>query len=215
MSPLNPDSPPPRATAASTWRNLDDASWLFWCPDFLTQPEAQHLFDVFAEALPWRQDALTLFGRKVLQPRLVAYLGDPDAHYTYSGLTLSPEAWHPLAASLRTRLDDFCQTRFNSVLCNFYRNGQDSMGWHSDDERTLGVNPIIASLSLGTPRRFVLRTRTPPLRKEEMLLTPGSLLVMGGALQHRWQHALPKTARPIGGRINLTFRSLQTGHLGC
>jgi alkylated DNA repair dioxygenase AlkB len=133
---------------------------------------------------------------------------EPEAVYTYSGTTFAPNAFTPSLLQIKTDIESFTESKFNSVLANLYRNGQDSMGWHSDDEPELGSNPIIASLSLGEERVFKLRHRKDKTLKMDVPLPHGSLLVMSGAMQHQWQHALPKSARAMSPRINLTFRQV-------
>ena len=173
--------------------------------------EAGHdrLFQSLYTEIPWQQQVITLYGRAVASPRLSAWYGDPGAVYRYSGLRLEPLPWTPVLLEIRQVVTDLAETPFNSVLLNLYRDGQDSMGWHSDAEPELGRNPVIASVSLGAVRRFVLRHKK---RKEQHIaleLEPGSVLVMAGALQHHWRHALPKTRQVVGPRINLTFRLIQ------
>jgi alkylated DNA repair dioxygenase AlkB len=160
--------------------------------------------------VPWRQDTITLFGRPVLQPRLSAWMGEEDAIYTYSGLTLAPSPWTPEVRALRDLARDAIGEELNSVLLNMYRDGHDSMGLHSDDEPELGPAPCIASISLGATRTFVLKPKrkkstTAPIRVE---LTHGSLLVMRGATQKNWVHGVPKQLRVAAPRINLTFRRI-------
>jgi alkylated DNA repair dioxygenase AlkB len=147
-----------------------------------------------------------MFGRWVDSPRLSCWMGDPEARYRYSGALFEPEPWHPAIAQLLPRLELACGVRFNSVLLNRYRHGRDSMGWHSDDEPELGPEPVIASLSLGEPRRFLMRMRADHAMKAEWRLAHGDLLVMRGDCQRVAQHALPKMAGVSGERINLTFR---------
>ena len=177
---------------------------------FLAENEADQVLECLWRELEWSQREITLFGRRLMQPRLIAWYGDSDAVYSYSGLTLPPLPWHPVLKKLKTRIEQCCGSRFNSVLANAYRNGRDSMGWHSDNERELGAEPVIASLSLGAPRRFLLRPRTrnavEPGGPLALSLAHGSLLLMKGASQRRFQHAVPRTKRPVGLRINLTFR---------
>ena len=182
--------------------------WL--APDFLSAPEAAALLAHLTTAVAWEQRSIRLFGKKVPQPRLTAWYGDADARYAYSGLRWEPRPWLPALADLRQRLEAATQARYNSVLLNLYRDGQDGMGWHADDEPELGPAPVIASVSLGATRRFRLRPRadgpaagTPASGVD---LPAGSLLLMRPPTQQHWQHALPKTARPIGPRLNLTFR---------
>jgi alkylated DNA repair dioxygenase AlkB len=147
-----------------------------------------------------------MFGRWVDSPRLSCWIGDPDARYRYSGQTFEPHPWPQVLLPLRVRLRKELGIDFNSVLANLYRDGRDAMGWHSDDEPELGAEPVIASVSLGAARRFVLRRRDDHTVRNAFLLEPGSLLVMRGSSQRDWQHALPRTAKPVGPRINLTFR---------
>ena len=152
---------------------------------------------------PWRQDSIVLFGKRHLQPRLTAWYG--DASYTYSGLRLDPLPWTALLAELRAAVEAASGHRFNSVLLNYYRNERDSMGMHSDDEPELGPEPVIASLSYGATRSFVLRHKRNK-RTVKLDLHDGSLLLMSGALQSNWLHGVNKSARTIGERLNLTFR---------
>lgn len=155
------------------------------------------------ESLDWEQRHLVMFGREVAEPRLSAWYGDES--YTYSGVTLEPRPLTRELHELRTICEQVSSTKFNSVLVNLYRNGDDSMGWHADDEPELGPTPVIASVSLGATRRFRLRHR----RTREIVehdLTGGSLLVMSGASQSAWMHAVPKQRRITEARVNLTFR---------
>jgi alkylated DNA repair dioxygenase AlkB len=175
----------------------------------LAPEDAQALQQQLTETLPWSIHRIRLFGRWVDSPRLSCWIGDPQAVYRYSGQTFAPHPWTQALAALRDRLREELGVPFNSVLANLYRDGRDAMGWHSDDEPELGAEPVIASLSLGAARRFVLRRRDDHAVKQTLVLEPGSLLVMRGACQRDWQHALPRTARPVGPRINLTFRHLQ------
>ncbi len=184
-------------------------------PQFLPAREAAHLLHVFSTDLAWQQHRLWLFGRERLTPRLCAWYGDADARYGYSGLVLEPRPWTAPLASIRRRLEAALGCAFNSVLANLYRDGADSMGWHSDDEASLGPQPVIASLSLGATRRFVLRHRQRrALPTVALPLESGSLLVMAGDTQRYWQHAVPKTRRPVAARVNLTFRQVQRAWSG-
>ncbi|UOQ98163.1 alpha-ketoglutarate-dependent dioxygenase AlkB [Hymenobacter sp. 5317J-9] len=180
---------------------------LLFDPDFLPTAEADALLARLTAEVAWEQRSIRLFGQEFPQPRLTAWYGDPEARYTYSGLAWEPRPWTPALLALRQRVAAACAAPFNSVLLNLYRDGRDSMGWHADDEPELGPAPVIASLSLGAPRRFRLRPRAglahAPLSLD---LVNGSLLLMRGATQQNWQHTLPKTTRPLGPRLNLTFR---------
>jgi len=168
----------------------------------------------FAESLiadaDWEQQTLKIFGREVLAPRLSAWYGDPNAGYSYSGLRLEPKPWLPALSELRTRVEHAAGCRFNSVLLNLYRDGRDGIGWHSDDEYELGDSPTIASLSFGGVRRFLLRhRRRRDLAPLELHPGHGSLILMAGATQRCWKHSVPKTARPVEPRLNLTYREIR------
>ncbi len=167
---------------------------------------ARAAFTVLKETLQWQRPELVIFGRRVAAPRLEAWYGDPGARYAYSGLAHEPRAWTPLLRELRERVAVQTGAPYNSVLANLYRDGNDSNGWHADDERELGAEPTIASLSLGAARRFLLRHRADRTLKREIVLEPGSLLVMRGITQQCWHHAVPKTRSVHSARINLTFR---------
>jgi alkylated DNA repair dioxygenase AlkB len=174
----------------------------------LARPAAAVLQDLI-DHIPWRQETIRLFGRVCDQPRLIAWHGDPGAAYRYSGLRLEPTAWTPLLADLRDRVGAAAGAAFNAVLLNYYRDGRDSMGLHSDDEPELGPEPVIASLSLGAERRMVFRHRTErSLRPVRLALPAGSLLVMRGATQANWKHGIEKQSGACGPRVNLTFRRI-------
>lgn len=185
--------------------HLPDAR-VHWHRHWLAAADAAALQRTLCEEVPWDVHRIRMFGRQVDSPRLSCWMGDPATRYRYSGTDFVPAPWHPALVPLRERLAAFCGTSFNSVLLNRYRDGKDSMGWHSDDEPELGQAPIIASLSLGETRRFLLRRRDDHHCKVEYLLGHGDLMVMTGSTQRHCQHALPKMARAAGERINLTFR---------
>lgn len=184
---------------------LPDADIVFY-PSLLDQHESDRFFTQLSETINWRQDWITIYGRSMPQPRLTAWYGDPRISYTYSGITMHPSAWMPTLLNLKAKAEALSGVVFNSVLLNLYRNGNDSMGWHSDNEPELGQNPVIGSLSLGGTRRFMLRHRSEKGLKHQLELTSGSFLLMQGTTQHYWQHQIPKTKRPVLPRINLTFR---------
>lgn len=175
-------------------------------PRFLKSANADSCYQELKASTPWQQDSLRFGGKSVLVPRLQAWYGDRKSHYGYSGLALSPLPWTPLLLSLRKNIENVCKQRFNSVLLNYYRDGNDSVAWHSDDEKELGDDPVIASLSLGGTRRFELKHRHNNSSKVICDLSHGSLLVMGKGIQHNWQHQVPKQPGINSGRINLTFR---------
>lgn len=178
-----------------------DARWL-------PGQEADALLDELTGGIAWETHRIRLFGRDVASPRLSCWIGDPGAAYTYSRTRFEPRPWPDALLPLRHRVSAVAGETFNAVLANRYRDGRDSMGWHSDDEPELGREPVIASLSLGAPRRFVFRHRFDHARRVEIELAHGSLLLMRGATQDHWQHALPRSARVSTPRLNLTFRRI-------
>lgn len=156
----------------------------------------------------WHQDSIKMYGKAHKLPRVSAWYGDSDRPYTYSGLTLYPKAWTDKLNQLRDELALICKRRFNSVLLNWYRSGDDHIGWHTDAEPELGKNPMIASINFGETRRFLLRLRDNHDTKLEIPLHHGSILVMAGELQHYWQHSVPKQKKVKASRVNLTFRTI-------
>lgn len=177
-------------------------------PRFLAANPAAEAFARLRAEVPWETHRIRIFGREVDSPRQSCWIGDADAAYTYSGTRFEPRPWTAALRELRDRVATHCGVEFNSVLANLYRDGRDSMGWHADDEPELGPAPVIASLSLGAARRFVLRSKRDHAQKHEWLLESGSLFVMRGTTQRDWQHALPRAARVVEARINLTFRRI-------
>lgn len=172
----------------------------------------QNLYAQLAEQLPWHQPRVKVFGREHPTPRLTTWQGENGVAYRYSGLTEVASGWPAVLLPIHAHIEEITGQRFNSVLGNFYRNGQDSMGYHSDDEAELGPQPWIASLSLGASRDFVFRPRTGSQRQcARLALQDNSLLLMSPAVQHQFQHALPRRAGISGGRINLTFRNIVSG----
>ena len=183
---------------------LEDAELKFWRRIDLGM-DADALMERLLEDSAWRQDRITVYGKPYLQPRLSAWYG--DVAYRYSGITLAPTAWTPLLQDIRSRVEDITGERFNSVLLNYYRDHNDSMGMHSDDEPSLGPQPAIASLSLGEERPLVLKHRTRrDLPSVKLPLPNGSLLLMRGGTQRCWRHGIARQRRACGARINLTFR---------
>ncbi len=182
-------------------------------PSWLATAEADALFAALRGGIAWDTHRIRLFGREVDSPRLSSWIGDPGTAYRYSGTRFEPHPWPGALVPVRERLDRECGATadgaaFNSVLANLYRDGRDRMGWHADDEPELGPRPVIASLSLGATRRFVLKHRRDPALRLEIALPHGSLLLMRGDTQRHYRHALPATAKPVGERINLTFRRI-------
>jgi alkylated DNA repair dioxygenase AlkB len=186
-----------------------NAAQLVLYRQFIAPADAAQLLAQLSREVDWRADRIRLFGREHPIPRLQQFQGEAGLFYRYSGLQLAATPWHPLINALRPRIAALDPTPFNCALLNLYRDGADCMGWHSDDEPELGPDPVIASVSLGQPRRFVLRHRQDPQQpKIELTLENGSLLLMRGSTQRHWQHALPRTRRPCTARLNLTFRRI-------
>lgn len=182
------------------------ADWVAWHRGWLPASKASALADALRAEVDWTVHRIRLFGRWVDSPRLSCWMGEPEARYRYSGAVFEPEPWHPAIVALLPRLEAACGARFNSVLLNRYRDGRDAMGWHSDDEPELGPAPVIASLSLGAPRRFLMRLKADHAIRREWRLGHGDLLLMQGECQRLAQHALPRMAGLGEERINLTFR---------
>lgn len=185
------------------------------CPAWLDREQADALFADLHAGMAWEVHRIRMFGRLVDSPRLSCWIGDPGASYVYSRTRFEPQPWPPVLAALRERVQQACGARFNSVLANLYRDGNDSMGWHSDDEPELGPQPLIASLSLGAERRFRFRRKLPagvrPAADDTVALAlpHGSLLCMAGDTQRWYRHDLPRAARVSAPRINLTFRHVR------
>lgn len=177
-------------------------------PAWMAPAAAAALFDALRGGIPWEIHRIRVFGREVASPRLSCWIGDAGATYAYSGTRFEPRPWPAALSPVRARLSAELGIAFNSVLANLYRDGRDGMGWHRDGEDELGPEPVIASLSLGATRRFAFRDRRDASRRLALDLPAGSLLVMAGRTQQAYVHALPKTAKPVGERINLTFRRI-------
>ncbi len=177
-------------------------------PDAFAPGIALQLYQQLQREIAWRQETLTLYGKQHRCPRLQCWIGNPEASYRYSGKTFHPEPWSTTTAALNEIIRDSLGQPFNSVLANLYRDGQDSMGWHSDNEAELGPMAVIASLSLGATRDFSLRRIGETRQHLSIALPSGSLLVMNAGMQQRWQHALPKRRTINSPRINLTFRQI-------
>ena len=187
---------------------LPDSDIVYY-PAFLSTAEANHHFKALKETTPWQQDEITVFGKTYPQPRLTALFGDNSRPYSYSNITMHPHTFTAELLELRNKLQMEIDVRFTSCLLNLYRNGRDSNGWHADDEKTLGKNPIIASISLGQERYFHLKHKLKKDLKQKLLLVHGSLLLMKGETQHCWYHQVPKTAKTVQERINITFRVIK------
>lgn len=187
---------------------LDGRPLLRRYPGVLPAAEANRLFSRLLEGLPWEQPRVRVFGREHAAPRLQSWHGDPDAVYRYSGLTLHPLPWTAELSRIRERVRELAGISFNSVLVNLYRDGDDSMGWHADDEPELGTSPRVASFSLGATRDFALRRKGESRQALKVALGNNELLLMAPDVQRHWQHSLPRRRRVMAARINLTFRQV-------
>lgn len=187
--------------------DLPDAK-LEFTADFLSAKVAEQFYHRLLAETEWSQEDITVFGRTYKTPRLSCWMGDEGTDYSYSHMTMQPMPWSNLVKEIKSAVEVGTGHSYNSVLINYYRDGRDSNGWHSDDELELGSQPVIASLSLGGARDFKLRHKFHKELKHNILLTPGSLLLMQGDTQKYWQHHVPKRAK-ADGRINLTFRTIQ------
>ncbi len=180
----------------------------FYYPEFFCKEESGELFTGLLNNIPWKQEPIKIFGKEIMQPRLTAWYADKGVRYSYSGITMQPIVWTGVLSKIKSQVEQKSKYRFNSALLNLYRDGNDSMGWHRDNEKELGTNPVIASISFGETRKFQIRT----YRKKENLISleleHGSFLLMGGETQSYWEHRVPKTTKPIGQRINITFRNV-------
>ncbi|HWB24736.1 MAG TPA: alpha-ketoglutarate-dependent dioxygenase AlkB [Chitinophagaceae bacterium] len=178
-------------------------------PGIFSAMESDTYFTQLVNEINWRHEAIKMFGKQVIQPRLTAWYGDEGKSYSYSGITMHPLPWAGALLQIKQRTETLCGITFNSALLNYYRDGRDSMGWHRDDEKELGINPAIASVSFGAARKFQFRNYADKSIIRSTQLTHGSLLLMRGQTQHYWQHQLPKTSTATGPRVNITFRVIQ------
>jgi alkylated DNA repair dioxygenase AlkB len=184
--------------------NLPNAEIEYY-PNFFDANQSKLLFKKLLNEIPWQQDDITVFGKTHPQPRLTALFGNEGKQYSYSNIIMQPHSWNPLLMFIKSEIEATCNENFTTVLLNLYRNGKDSNGWHADNEKELGRNPVIASVSFGAERMFHLQHNTMSDVKQKIILQNGSLLLMKGQTQHFWKHQIPKTAKEIEPRINLTF----------
>lgn len=178
-------------------------------PNFFPIEIADTFFKRLRSETPWQQDDIKVFGKVYAQPRLTALYANNDKPYSYSNITMWPNVFNGVLLEIKSEIEKYLSSQFTTCLLNLYRDGKDSNGWHADNEKELGKNPAIASLSLGAERMFHLKHNTNPLAKHKMILEHGSLLVMQGETQQTWKHQIPKTAKQVGERINLTFRVIR------
>ena len=199
----------------SHWESIElPGAELRWMPHWLAPDEAVQWLAQLRDTIPWEVHRIRIFGREVDSPRLSCWIGDAEASYTYSRTRFEPHPWSTPLDALRQRVEAVCEARFNSVLANLYRDGNDSMGWHSDDEGELGSRPVIASLSLGAARSFRFRSRDEKRTVRSLELPSGSLLCMAGDTQRLYQHDLPKRRGLTDARLNLTFRYIRPRAIG-
>ena len=186
---------------------IKDGEYLY-IENFFNRKKADSMFKSLINQISWNQEGMMMYGKYIQFPRLTAWYGDNDKPYSFSGITLQPTFWTPELNEIKSLIEPLAKTSFNSVLLNRYRDGSDSISWHTDAEKELGKNPIIASVNFGAERVFQLK-HMKTQERIDILLKHGSLLVMMGELQHNWKHQIPKTKKVIGERINLTFRTIK------
>ncbi len=177
-------------------------------PALFSAAACETIYQQLIDTISWKQEPIMIAGRSIMQPRLTAWYGDTDKPYSYSGITMYPHGWTALLQSIRERVEQTAGHGFSSALLNYYRDGKDSMGWHRDNEKELGPNPVIASLSFGATRIFHLKHIADKKLVRKIPLTTGSLLLMKGSTQYHWLHSIPKVSDLRGGRINITFRTI-------
>ncbi|MDT0554380.1 alpha-ketoglutarate-dependent dioxygenase AlkB family protein [Patiriisocius hiemis] len=187
---------------------LKDAAINYY-DSFFSEKEANSFYSHFSNETDWQEDTITVFGKTYKQPRLTALYALNKKPYSYSGITMHPKPFTQELIKIKSKIETVIDVNFTTVLLNLYRDGNDSNGWHSDDEKELGKNPIIASVSFGATRQFKLQHKKDKALKEKIALTHGSLLIMSGTTQHYWKHQIPKTRKVVNPRINLTFRIIK------
>ena len=187
---------------------LKDAEVVYY-PNCFNQNKSKHYFEILRQQTPWQQDNIKVFGKVYQQPRLTALYANNNSPYSYSNITMHPHPFTPTLVEIKKKVEDISKMSFTTCLINLYRDGQDSNGWHADNEKELGQNPVIASVSFGAQRAFHLKHRHDKSQKLKLNLDSGSLLIMKGPTQHHWLHQIPKTKQHVNERINLTFRILK------
>lgn len=160
--------------------------------------------------IKWKHDNIKIYGKIIPLPRLTSWYGDPGKSYSYSGINSQPNTWNKGLLYIKEKIEEISFDKFNSVLLNWYRNGEDYLSWHADDEKELGTNPVIASVNFGETRDFVIRRNDDPSKKIVIPLKHGTLLIMRGEIQNFWQHSVPKRKKIQGSRFNLTFRKISS-----
>lgn len=181
---------------------------VFYFSEFFDKNESDNYFKSLCDNIQWQQEPVKIFGKEVMQPRLTAWYGEKD--YRYSGITMKAKPFDKVLQAIKYKVENFVGETFNGALLNLYRNGSDSMGWHRDNEKMLGTNPIVVSVSFGGTRKFLLRNYNDRSISMELGLQHGSLLLMFGETQNCWQHAVPKSRSQADPRVNITFRQVKT-----
>ncbi len=181
----------------------------FYHARLFSHQQSHIYFNKLLKDIEWQEKSIKIFGKQIMQPRLMAWYGNEEAKYTYSGLQLTPLAWTDVLLSIKGKVEEYLQTSFNSALLNLYRDGQDSMGAHRDNEKELGDQPVIASVSFGVERVFYFHHISNTALKLRLLLENGSLLVMKGRTQEHWKHGINKSKKVEEPRVNITFRTIR------
>lgn len=181
----------------------------YFYPNFFTVAESDHFFEELEKSVEWIHEPIIIFGKEVMQPRLTAWFSDKDLDYSYSGITMQGTGWNKTLLEIKERVEKVSGVVFTGALLNFYRDEKDSMGWHKDDEKELGKNPVIGSVSFGATRTFKFQNIKNKELQTSIDLTHGSYLLMSGPTQHCWKHSIPKRTKPLGPRINITFRVIK------
>jgi alkylated DNA repair dioxygenase AlkB len=173
---------------------------------WFTEKESDYFLQTFISTMPWEQKLVKMWDKEMLTPRLTAWYGDPNTNYSFTDLKLDPMPWTTELLQIKAKVEPIAGIKFNSVLLNYYRDGNDSVAWHSDKESVLGKNPVIASVSFGQVRSFDIRNKADHSEKYSVKLEHGSLLLMKAGLQEHWEHRIAKSVKPMKPRVNLTFR---------
>lgn len=187
---------------------LKDAEVIYY-PHYFDVETSNRYFDILHEQTPWQHDDIKIFGKVYPQPRLTALYANNNTPYSYSNIVMKPHPFTPVLKEIKKHVEYVSKNQYTTCLLNLYRNGKDSNGWHADNEKELGENPVIASVSFGAQRAFHMKHRHDKTQKLKLNLEPGSLVIMRGTTQHYWLHQIPKTKKNIKERINLTFRILK------
>ncbi|MFD2697404.1 alpha-ketoglutarate-dependent dioxygenase AlkB family protein [Mesonia sediminis] len=186
---------------------IKDGEYIY-VPNFYKKELADKYLARLLSDIHWKQESMKMYGKEIPFPRLTAWYGDQDKPYSFSGITLQPHPWSPGLLKVKNDIEPIAGVSFNSVLLNRYRDGSDSISWHTDAEKELGKNPVIASVNFGAERKFQLK-HIETKERIDIVLQHGSLLIMQGELQHYWKHQIPKSKRVKEERVNLTFRIIK------